>query len=194
MIVIKGKVCEDADKVIIYFEPTIRQLTNMFLGSNPEKQDCQQELRIKIWELFKNEDRQFNTSYVTRRLKWDTINFINRNTGYNWYKTFRSIDTMKETEKDLLFGSIIDTSRISADDTLYIKEMICKAKPHLLQKQYEALVLFLSGAPTELIREFLGTRSRNMTRYYLLLAEAFAILREVIHEEQESQRVSLIRS
>lgn len=194
MIVIKGKTYEDVDEVILYFEPTIRQLTNLFLGSSPEKPDCQQELRIKIWELFKNKDREFNSSYVTRRLRWDTINFINRNTGYNWYKVFRSLDTMKETEQDLIFSKAINSPLISEEDEVEVIDMISKAKKHLLPKQYEALTLFLSGASTDLIREFLGTRSRNMTRYYLMLAEAFAILREVVHEDHEAQRRPFIRS
>jgi len=185
MILIKGKLYDNVDEAILYFEPTIRQLTNMFLGMHPEKDDCRQELRIKIWNLYNNKEREFNSGYVTRRLRWDTINFINRNTGYNWYKTFKSLDTMKETEKDLLFSSLENKGNITKDDELEIESMIIKAKKHLLPRQYEALTLFLSGASTEMIREFLGTRSRNMTKYYLLLAEAFAILREVVHDTVE---------
>jgi len=188
MIVIKGKTYEDVDEAITYFEATIRQLTNMFLGAHPEKDDCRQELRIKIWSLFKNKEREFNSSYVTRRLKWDTINFINRNTGYNWYKTFKSLDTMKETEVDLLFKKVENNKFLDFEDELDISDMISKAKEYLTEKQYESLVLFLSGASTDLIREFLGTRSRNMTRYYLLLAESLAILREVVNEEFETKR------
>lgn len=184
MIAIKGKVYDDVDAAILYFEPTIRQITNLFLGGSPEKDDCRQELRIKIWELYKNPDKKFNSGYVTTRLKWDTINFINRNTGYNWYKTFKSLDTMKETEIDLLFNKVESQARISRDEEVEIESMIDKATEHLLPRQYEALTLFLSGASTEMIREFLGTRSRNMTRYYLLLAESFAILREVTHGDE----------
>lgn len=185
MIVIKGKKHEDIDSAILYFEPTIRQLTNLFLGNSAEKEDCRQELRIKIWSLFNNKEREFNSGYITRRLKWDTINFINRNTGYNWYKTFKSLDNMTETEQDLLFNSLENNLNISKDNELEIETIILKAKKYFLPKQYEALTLFLSGASTEMIREFLGTRSRNMTRYYLLLAEAFAILREVANATVE---------
>ena len=182
MIVIKGKVYDDVDAAITYFEPTIRQLTNLFLGTHPEKDDCRQELRIKIWALYKNKERQFNSGYVTRRLKWDTINFINRNTGYNWHKTFKSLDTMKETEWVDFPDQVRFGNHWGKDDQIEIENMIEKAKEHLLPRQYEALTLFLSGASTDMIREFLGTRSRNMTRYYLFLAEAFAILREVVHD------------
>lgn len=185
MIVIKGKTYDDVDSAILYFEPTIRQLTNMFLGTSPEKDDCRQELRIKIWALFNNKEREFNSGYVTTRLKWDTINFINRNTGYNWYKTFKSLDTMKETEKDLLFNSLKDNRHISKENELEVEKIISSSKEHMTPRQYEALTLFLSGASTEMIRVFLGTRSRNMTRYYLLLAEAFAILREVANGETD---------
>lgn len=183
MIIIKGKIYDDVEEVIAYFEPTIRQITNLFLATNPEKEDCRQELRIKIWQLWKNDEREFNSSYVSRRLRFDTINFINRNTGYSWYKTFKSLDVMKETEKDLLFNAIYENKQDSFLKNVELKDIIEKSKEYLLPKQYEAIVLFLSGANTEVIRDFLGTRSRNMTRYYLLLAEAIAIIREVAHEE-----------
>jgi len=192
MIVIKGKTYEDADAAIRYFEPTIRQLTNMFLGASAEKEDCRQELRIKIWGLFKNKEREFNSSYVTRRLRWDTINFINRNTGYNWYKKFKSLDTMEEGEKDVLFSLMDESDPKKVEVDLEMEDIIVKAKEYLLPKQYESLSLFLSGATTDMIREFLGTRSRNMTRYYLLLAEALAILREVAYEEAETKRNPVI--
>jgi len=192
MIVIKGKVCNDLDYVLNYFDPIINHMTNIFLGDDSEKDDCRQDLRLRIWKLFENKERTFNTSYISTRLKFDIINFINRDSGYKWKKTTVPIDNLAENDLDslLLSHDMVDVNNYEFE--YEIEDLILKASDRLTPKHKEALTLFLSGAPTSMVRKFLGTRNRNMTRYYLLLAESIAIIREVAYEEQSDQGSSTI--
>jgi hypothetical protein len=178
MIQIKGTIMETYDDSLAYFEPWIKSLTNMILKSHPDKEDCRQELRLKLWSLHEK-DNMYNSTYVSTRLKWDTINFINRDTGYNWDKKFKSFEVCAYTELERLFSVKDYAIEKSLNVDIEVEDMILKAKSKLSQKQYEALILFLSGANSKMISSFLGTRNRNITRYYLLLGEAINILREV---------------
>ena len=182
MIQIKGTIMETYDDSLAYFEPWIKSLTNMILKSHPDKEDCRQELRIKLWKLHEKE-QMYNSTYISTRLKWDTINFINRDQGYNWNKVFKSFETCGEIELESLFSIIDFKIEKNVEVDFEVEDIIRKSKPRLTNSQYEALVLFLSGANSKMISNFLGTRNRNITRYYLLLGEAINILREVtIHE------------
>ena len=178
MISIKEETVTDINKVLKYFEPWVCSLTNLFLKDSAEKDDCRQELRLKIWSLFKKEG-VYNTAYVVTRLKWDIINFVNRDAGYNWYKTFSTMEYYNEMDREDIFAVIDEELEDKFDTVLELEDIIQKAKPKLTDKQYEALVLYLSGANTEMISSFLGTRNNNITRYYLLLGEAIATLRKV---------------
>lgn len=185
MIQVKKKLFRTFDEAYDYFEPGVRCLTNTFMGDSGEKDDCRQMLRLKVWKLFEDPDRVFNSNYVSRRLKWDVINFINRDPGYNWTKTFSSLESLMESENPKFLALLEVDTEENADRDVEIEDIILRSRPHLSPKQYEALTLFLSGASSEMIRRFLGTRSRNMTRYYLLLAESFAIIREVVGYDGE---------
>lgn len=179
MIVVNKKQFMDVDKVLAYFEPTVRQITNLFFYNSPYRDDIRQELRLKLWTLFLNENRIYNSSYVTTRLKYDCINFMNRDLCQKGFKLSSSLDNMTNGQKEEILSCVDYSDPNELENYIVIEDIILKAKPILTSKQYEALTLYLSGATTEMIRTFLGTRSRNMTRYYLLLAESFAILREV---------------
>jgi len=186
MIIRKDETCTDVDKTIEFFEPVIRQLTNTFIYSSSEKDDCRQNLRIKIWRLFEKPDRVFNEGYIAKRLKFDLINFINRDAGYSWRKKFTPIDTIEEQDLDMLMARMSETDPVDTEKQILVEEILECALEHLTEKQYEALILFMSGAHSDMIRQFLGTRSRNMTQYYLHLAESFGILKEVFDEKSGS--------
>jgi hypothetical protein len=183
MIEVKGKFFKTYEESLKYFEPWIRSLTNILLKDSPEKDDCRQELRLKLWKLHKHEDRVYNSTYISRRLKWDTINFINRDEGYNWYKRFRSFDACSDQERETLLKFLDQNIEDNIELDIEIEDAIDKAKDKMSDKQYESLVLFLSGATPDMIGKFLGTRNKNITRYYLLLGEAISILRKVLSNE-----------
>lgn len=188
MILIKDILCTDADVAITHFEPMIRRLTNTFISTSSEKDDCRQDLRIKVWKLFENPDRTFNEGYIARRLKFDLINFINRDHGYNWSKKFSSIESFDEQELDYLIAGMSESQPQDIEKDILIEEILEHGQELLSEKQYESLILFMSGAPIDMVRCFLGTRSRNMTRFYLLLAESFTILKEVMDEKPGIKR------
>ncbi|PIR43276.1 hypothetical protein COV24_03390 [candidate division WWE3 bacterium CG10_big_fil_rev_8_21_14_0_10_32_10] len=179
MLIVHEKVIETIDDALKYYEPGIKKLTNKFIKRECDKEDCEQELRLSIWKLFKVEDKKYNSGYVTQRLYWDTINFVNRDDGYNWYNHFVSMEELSHSdEEDVLLKTCTDTGT-SLLLQYEIKDLIDKALPALSYKQLEALTLFLSGANPKMLRKFLNIKGNHLTAYYLSLAESFAILKEV---------------
>lgn len=192
MISVDSTIQIDVDKTILHFEPMIKRTVSMIVGASPEADDCKQLLRMKIWALFENKERTFNEGYIARRLTWDTINFINRDAGYNWDKIFLSLEQLVEASNaddgisiaeaisSLENDSDEEENKVSLDFIADIGVMITRCRDKFTPKQYEALMLFLSGAPSDVVQEYYGSRHRNMTRYFNLVDSAVDVIREEI--------------
>jgi hypothetical protein len=179
MIEIEGKVVPDIDVVLKHFEPRIGKLINMYIGGANDKEDCKQELRIKIWRLHSNKEKTFNTSYISTRCKWDIVNFINRDNGYNWWSFFSPLNHEAYMKIDPV--SDIETK-------IELISIIKKVKKEIKPKQYEAFCLYLCGADRTLISLFLGKPNKNLTTYYSMLSEAQDKFRR-IYKESDGQEI-----
>lgn len=185
MIEIEGKIRKDIDEILQFYEPKIKKVTDKFLVNNPEKDDCRQLLRLKIVKLFNNTERVFNEAFVSKRLKWDTINFINRDFGYKWHKTHYSLDRLGGVAfLETLEASI---SKLDLEKDILLEDLVIKAKPVFKKKEYEAIILFLSGANRSIISRFIGVRRNNLTRYYLSLSDAIEKIRQIAEEESDAR-------
>jgi hypothetical protein len=185
MIVIKGNLLQTVDESLAYFEPTICRLTNRYMHDHPEKDDCRQELRLVVWQFHENKEKYFNSLFVVNRLRWNVINFINRDFGFLWGKKLIQLDGLPEQEQNNALASMI-TGPINYDASLDIEKLLEKANCSLSHRQKEAITLFLSGAPASMIKRFLGVKGRHLTRYYILLSEAIEILRKENNAENNS--------
>lgn len=179
MIELDGTICYNFEKVLTKVEPLIKGVTNSILSASLEKEDCRQLLRLKVWNLYNKPDRKFNIAYLNQRLKFDTINFITRDSGYNFIKSTTSLESFSDAELENIIADLHTDSFEKMLTEIDLESLIERASLRMTHRHKECLVLFLSGAPTDMIRKFLGTRTANLTRYYILLAEALSIIKEV---------------
>lgn len=177
MLEIDNTIYSDFDLACAYYEPYIARVSYM-VDNVSSREDCRQELRIKLWNLFLKTHGVYNINYVKRRLRWDVINFLNRDSIYNFSRCVYLTDNISEfTHRD---DFIEDSFFEKVDNGIYIESLLSKCTWKFSKNQYEALILFLADMPNSVIRDFFGFKSRNLTRYYLHLVEAIQILREEV--------------
>jgi len=181
MIEVNKKQFNSIDDALDYFEVTIKRATNLFMYGHAEIEDCRQFLRMRVYNFYCDKDKIVNSSYIQKRIKWDTLNFLKRDPGFNFFSKHINMDYINEDDLDMILRKKF-SSEVGTEERIVLEDLINKTKHKFSNRQYEALVLFLSGAPSDMICKFLGNRSSNLTRYYLLLAEVFTMLREVADE------------
>jgi len=181
MISIKGAIVHDIDTAIRYFDSTINYLTKRMIAYNSDIDDCRQLLRLKLWDMLRDQTRIFNESYILVRFRLDIINFINRNHEYNFLKSAESlehlVDSRAEYKEVIVFAHEPDF-----DFDLDLEIVLKTAADILPNSTYEALMLFLADVSHDVIREFYNIKSRNITKFYVELADAIAVLKGALDE------------
>ena len=175
------------DALLEYFDPRIKSLTSRFLASSPEKEDCRQELRIRLFSMHNNPDVIFTPRLVVQRFKWDIINFINRDLGYIAQGKMKGFDALSNEDMAQVHRYIEAKSEeefARTTDRALLQELIEKGKEKMDDAQYEAFVIYLSGAPGEILKRFFGSRRYVTTLYYVHLAAAFEIIREIANADR----------
>jgi hypothetical protein len=183
MISIRGEVKDNIELVLSVFEPILVKLVRI-IPDLDSREDCKQELRLIIWRLFKVEDRVFTEAYVTQRLKWDTINFLNRDSIYNFSKNSLFVDDLFDfTHASLVLENDSLQNMLFTEKKEALTSIIDRCKNKMTKREYEALMLYLSCEKNRVIKQFYGLENKNLTRYYINLANAVDILRKEIMDE-----------
>lgn len=175
------------DVLLAYFDPRIKSMTSRFLGTSPEKEDCRQELRIRLLSMHNNQEVVFSPRLVIQRFKWDIINFINRDLGYVAQGKMKSFDALSNedvAQVNRYIEARAEEEFARSSDAALLKELIEKGKTRMDDAQYEAFVIYLSGAPGEILKRFFGSRRYVTTLYYVHLAAAFEIIREIANGDR----------